>query len=187
MTSEFKDKLMNADAAESPARLQYQQNLAAMLESPLNPGRKAGLIFGTIVGVGTALLCAGLAIRHRHAPAILPAGLSIGVIFGIAIAIVAGRILLRGTYRHRGDSTTQAGLIWVFTVLLTTMLMLMEGFYSQTSVRLTVFGIVFLIGAAVLLLRTVIEQAELRTREKLLEMQYELAELKEAMRAARGK
>ena len=37
-------------------------------------------------------------------------------------------------------------------------------------------------GAAVMLLRTVIEQAELRTREKLLEIQYELAELKEAMK-----
>jgi hypothetical protein len=33
----------------------------------------------------------------------------------------------------------------------------------------------------VLLLRTVIEQAELQTRQKLLEIQYEMAELKEAM------
>jgi len=182
MDSEFKDKLMNADAAESPARLEYERKLAAMLESPLNGSRKAGLVFGTIVGIGTAVLCAVLMIRFRHAPAILPAGLAIGAIFGIAVAIVAGRILLRGTYRHRGDTVTQANVIWVFTVMLTTMLMLMEGLYSKTSVRLTVFGIVFLIGAAVMLLRTVIEQSELRTREKLLEMQYEMAELKEAMR-----
>jgi hypothetical protein len=70
----------------------------------------------------------------------------------------------------------------VLTVLLTMMLMLMEGFYSRTSVRMTLLGLVFLVGAGVLLLRTVVEQSELKTREKLLELQYEMAELKEAMR-----
>jgi hypothetical protein len=55
-----------------------------------------------------------------------------------------------------------------------------DGLYPQDGVRLTVFGIVLLIGASVLLLRTVIEQAELRTRERLLELQYNMAELREA-------
>jgi len=36
------------------------------------------------------------------------------------------------------------------------------------------------IGASVILLRTVAEQSELRTREKLLEIQLDVAELKEA-------
>ena len=44
----------------------------------------------------------------------------------------------------------------------------------------TILGLVFLIGASVLLLRTVIEQSELRTREKLLELQYDMAEFKES-------
>jgi hypothetical protein len=47
---------------------------------------------------------------------------------------------------------------------------------------MTLLGLVFLVGAGVLLLRTVVEQSELKTREKLLELQYEMAELKEAMR-----
>ena len=184
---QFKDKLMAADAQSQSRRAQYEKQLADMLEGPLEWYRRTGLIFGMLINIGVAILTAVLAVRFRHAPAIVPTGLAAGAVFGTAGAIITGRILLRGTYRHRQDSNTQAGLIWVFTVLIVTLFMLMDGFYSKTGSRLTIFGLVFLVSAAVMLLRTVIEQSELRTRQKLLEIQYEMAEMKEMIAASERK
>jgi hypothetical protein len=178
---QFKDKLLAADTQKQSSRTQYERELAGMLESPLEWYRRAGLVFGTLTSIGVVILSAVLAARHRDGPGILLAGLAVGAAFGIAGAIMAGRILLRGSYRHRQDSTAQANLIWVFTVLMVTLFMLMDGFYPKSGSRMTIFGLVFLVGAAVLLLRTVIEQSELRTREKLLEIQYEMAEMKEML------
>jgi hypothetical protein len=105
--------------------------------------------------------------------------MAIGVVFGLAGLGLLGRILLRGTYRHDRDSTQQAGLIWVFVVLLVTIFMVAGGLGSIQGVGLIVCGIVFLIGAGVMLLRTVVEQSELRTREKLLELELRLAKINE--------
>ena len=183
MTREFKNKLMAADLVDSSPRAIYERKVSEMLEAPLQGPRKAGPIFATGVCLFTFVLCVANAIRFRHGPTVVLAGMALGVVFGVIGAILALRILIRGTYRQR-DNAAQAGLIWVFTVLLVTLFMIGEGLASRDSVRMTVWGIVFLISAAVMLLRTVIEQAELRTREKLLEIQYELAELKESMRRA---
>lgn len=181
MNSEFKDNLMKRDADNQSARARYEKSLAGMLESPLQWWRKAGLILGMLVSVGTLVLCAVLAIHFRHGPAVLLQGFAIGGIFGIAGAIITGRILLRGTYHRRRDSVAQASLIWVFTVLMEVVFMEMDGLYPKSGGRMTLFGLVFFIGGAVLLLRTVIEQSELRTREKLLEVQLDVAEMKDAM------
>ena len=42
-----------------------------------------------------------------------------------------------------------------------------------------VYGFLFLLPASVIVLRTVVEQSELRTRERLLELEYKLAQLAE--------
>lgn len=185
MSNEFKSKLIASDSPNPALRAEYEQKLNAMLESPLNPARKAGLLFGVVVGIGTAILGAVLLARFHNGPAAMVGGFVVGIVFGLAIAVVAGRILLRGTYRHRHDSAAQTGVIWVFIVLLTTLFMMLDGLHPHDPPRLTIFGLVFLVGAAAMLLRTVIEQAELRTREKLLEIQYEMAEMREAMSKAR--
>jgi len=181
MSQEFRDKLIGAETENQSARAEYEKRLAAMLEGPLEWPRRAGLMFAALVSVATVVLSAVLAVRFRHGPAVMLEGFALGGAFGIVGAIIAGRILWRGTYRHRRDSTAQANLIWIFVVLLEVIFMEADGLYPQDGLRMTVFGMVFLIGAAVMLLRTVIEQSELRTREKLLETQYEIAELKESL------
>lgn len=84
------------------------------------------------------------------------------------------------------DSAAQAGLIWVFIVLLVTIFMVAGGISSIQGVGLTVDGIVFLIGTGLMLLRSVIERSELRTREKLLEVQYESALIRESLPNKQG-
>lgn len=181
MNSEFKDNLMKSEADNSSARARYEKALAGLIESPLEWPRKAGLIFGLVVSIATVVISAILAIRFRTGPAVMLEGFALGGAFGIVGAVIIGRILLRGTYHRRRDSVAQANLIWVFVVLMEVVFMEMDGLYPKSGGRMTLFGLVFLIGGAVLLLRTVIEQSELRTREKVLEVQFDLAEIKEAI------
>lgn len=184
MSQEFRDKLIGAEPENPHLRAEYEKRMAAMLEGPLQWPRRAGLLFATLVSVAAAVLCAVLAVRFRHGPAVVLEGMAVGAAFGIVGAFIAVRILLRGVYHRRRDSVAQANLIWIFIVLLQITFMEADALYPRDGVRMTVFGLVFLIFAAVLLLRTVVEQCELRTREKLLEMQYELAGLRESLAKA---
>ena len=179
MNSEFKDNLMKSETENSSARARYEKTLAGLMESPLEWPRKAGLVFALLVSIGTVVLSAILAIRFHNGPAVMFEGFALGGVFGIVGAVITGRILLRGAYHRRRDSVAQANLIWGFTVLMEVVFMEMDGLYPKSAGRMTIFGLVFLIGGAVLLLRTVIEQSELRTREKLLEVQFDVAEMKE--------
>ena len=51
-----------------------------------------------------------------------------------------------------------------------------------TGLRMILSGLVFLVAGAVFLLQNTIAQAELKSREKLLEIEYRLAELTEALK-----
>lgn len=177
MNHEIRDKLLDAEPQDPALRAEYERRLSAMLETPLTLPRKTGLTFGTIVSLATAVIAGVLAVRLRHFSAAAAGGLAICGLISLGAALVTGRILVRGTYRHDRDSSSQAGLIWVFVVIMVTTFMLVGGIDSIRGVGLTVVGIVFLIGAAVMLLRTVIEQSELRTREKLLELELRLTKI----------
>lgn len=181
MNNELRNELLDAEPEDAALRGDYERRLAAMFEMPLTWYRKAGLIFGIVVSAATAATAGVLAVRLRHERLALVATLGVGSVLAVVGAVLAGRILARGTYRRDRDSITQAGFIWVFTILMVTGFMLTGGIDSIRGVGMTVFGIVFLIGAAVLLLRTVVEQSELRTREKLLEMELRLTRISDEL------
>jgi hypothetical protein len=179
MNEKLRDKLIGAEAEDPALRAEYERRLQAMLETPLTTSRKMGSIFALVACAATVVLSAAVAFRFRNGPPVVLEGMALGALFGLAGLVLIGRMLLRGTFRHDLDSSRQAGLIWVFVVLLVTLFMVAGGISSIQGVGLTVIGIVFLIGAGVMLLRTVVEQSELRTREKLLELELRLAKISE--------
>ena len=156
-----------------------------MIETPLTWYRRTGIIFAMTACAATVVIAAVIAIRYRQGPASVLEAMALGGVFGLAGLVILGRILLRGKYRRDRDSSAQAGLIWVFVVLLTTVFIAAGGVSTIQGVGLTVIGIVFLIGAGVMLLRTVIEQSELRTHEKLLELELRLAQIGEELARTR--
>jgi predicted membrane channel-forming protein YqfA (hemolysin III family) len=76
-------------------------------------------------------------------------------------------------------------MVWGLAVLAVIMFSVMSLFVPDRIVGLwmMIFGLIVLVVGAVFLVRHGIAQSELRTREKLLEIEYRLAELAETAKS----
>jgi hypothetical protein len=102
---------------------------------------------------------------------------AVGLLFAAAWVAYALRILRRGTYHRKTDSTTAANMAWIFSIVTAVAFALL----TPNKDPFLLFGFLFLLPAAVILLRTVTEQSELRTQERLLELEYKLTRLSETL------
>jgi hypothetical protein len=166
---------------ETPAlRADYQRKVNAMLEVPLSRARRLSLVLVLAGAVASAALLAALLLTET-VPGHVRLAFAVGIAFALAWAMYSARILRRGVYRRTSDSTAAAGMAFGFTMATAV------GFALAMGRRLDpflMFGFLFVLPAAVILLRTVVEQAELRTHERILELEYRLARLSEGL--ARG-
>lgn len=169
-----RERLLAQDAENPALRADYERKLNAMLEVPLSRTRRVSLALVAVGAVATAGLVVSLLLTESM-PWRARSGLGAGVAFAAAWTVYAVRILRRGTYRRKADSTTAAGMAYLFTLVMAVLFALLQ---KDPDPFVTVCFL-FLLPAAVILLRTVVEQAELRTQERLLELEYRLARLGE--------
>jgi hypothetical protein len=182
MTDSLRDKLIAAEPQTQALRAEHERKVRAMMEKTLSVPNRIGFLFGTLASVGGAAGAAIILLRvWRHLPLAAIGGLAAGAILSLVAAALAARILVRGRLDRDRDTNALAGVIWAFTVILVVSFTLTGGMDNIRGVGMTVMGVVFLIGAAVVLLRTVIERSELHTREKLLELELRLAEISERL------
>src|SRR5439155_26198394 len=101
-----------------------------------------------------------------------------GVVFALAWFGVTVSVLRRGAVRLRTHPAALAALAWTFAVLLETcFLVLAPQFPDRFHAMLAlVCGLVLLIGAGVMMVCTCVQQAELRTQESILRLEYRLTE-----------
>jgi hypothetical protein len=165
---------------ETPAlRADYERKLNAMLETPLSVTRRTSTIAVLVAAAAMAVLFAAL-LATESVPWRTRGAFAVGLVFAAAWVAYAVRILRRGTYHRRTDSTTAANMTWAFCVVTAVAFALL----SPNKDPFVIFGFLFLLPAAVILLRTVTEQSELRTQERLLELEYKLARLSETLEKA---
>ncbi len=182
MNPEFRDRLLKMEPLTPALKERYEQEIHAMLEKQLTG-------IGRWVWLGSAILGLGFTLLFGTSAIMLPGGFPIwgrvgfalGALFGIGWAILGIKVFRRGSLDLKLDSKVATGLTWGFVVMLVTLFMVVAP-DSIVGLRMIISGLVFLVIGVVFLLRHVIEQAELKTREKLLEIEYRLAELSETMR-----
>ena len=182
---DFRDELLKKERVTPSLKERHEQEIQAMIEKQLTgPGR---LVWGVAAVVGLAF-AAGFGIMAILLPEGTPwqarAGLAAGVPFGIGWAYLGFKILRRGAINLKVDAGISAGLAWALPVFLVTVFMVWAP-DSITGLRMILSGLVFLVMGAMFLLRNIIEQSELRATEKLLEIEYRLAELTEAVKIQR--
>lgn len=180
----FRDRLLQAEQVSPAHKEKYDKEVREMLEQKLTGARRLAYIGSAAIGIGFALLFGTLAI-------IVPKGFPIagrfifamGAIFGLAWAVFAGGIVRKGVINLKTDPTAMAGMSWGLCVIVVTVLMLAQRDFPDpiTGVSALVIGLIFLVMAAVFMIFNRIDQAGLKTREKLLEIEYRLADLAEEM------
>lgn len=178
----LRDRLLAADPAAPTAR--YRRQLDDLLRGKLSALQKAALVATTAFTLAASAWFTWLA--ARPAPP-LPAAARGGFVFGAACCLVwavyAMKTLRAGVFNRRRHVAVFLGIAAVVS-LGTGILLIVLGLGQPDVLRVVragFMGIVCLIGAAQYLLQNVIEQSELRTRERLLELQLQVAELKESL------
>jgi len=175
------DRLLAVEPLSSNAKQQLQQELHIMFVRELTITRRVAFGIVAMVALISAAVCGSLALTEPNLPTLARIGLSVGTLFGLAWAAVSARICWRGVLDAKLDSRRIAAMVWVFTVLMM-VFFLMVGMLAKDrllGLMMIANGLAFLIGAGVYWLTYRIEQAELNTREKLLQIELRLAELSE--------
>jgi len=185
MNDSFRERLLRLEQVTPALKERYDKEVQAMLEKRITGTGRWVWLGSTVMSVVFAVLLGTLTII---APAEVPLpariGPAVGALFSVGFAILGLRVFRRGSIDMKFDTAVYNGMIWVFVVLMAIMFMVMSLLVPDRIVGLwmIIFALVFLVVGAVFLIRHVIEQSELRTREKLLEIEYRLAELAEAMK-----
>jgi MFS family permease len=185
---EFRERLLESQSFDPALREHYQRKVQAMWERQLTTSKR-------ILFHAEAVVCGAMAVAFAAAAILAPkvfpplgrVAFAVGALFSVAFAVAILRIARRGTMDLKRDPMRLTNLSWGVVVIAITLFMLVGGFLPDRDrtigIQMVVNGIVFLIGAGFALLRTVVEQLQLKTQEKLLEIEYRLAELSEQMKS----
>ena len=174
----LRDRLLAAEPASDALRAEYERKLIAMLEKRLSTPKRIWLGLLAAFAGAAALLLTELQISDPLKP-LVRVGLGLGIVFSLTWAAFLGRMAWRGTMRLKADATIYANIVWGF-VLVTAVFFAV---IAKDRDPFLIYCFLFLLPASVVVLRTVIEQSELRTRERLLELEYKLAQLAEGTKA----
>lgn len=174
-------RLLAIEPLPPASRQQLEQELSAMFQRELSTPRRFFFGFVAIGGVISGLVCATLALTEPELPPLPRTAVAIGSLFGVAWAVVAARIGWRGALDLKADARRIAVMAWTFTVLMMTFFLIagMSARDPVQGVRMIVGGLPLLIGAGVYWLNYRIENAELNSQEKLLQLELRLATLSE--------
>ena len=93
-------------------------------------------------------------------------GFCAGVVFGLAFGSLSGWIAWSGRIHLKSQPPAMAGMSWVIVIVMATLVLVFAP-DSIVGVRMIVSILPFLVMAAVFMLASCTEQAELRTKETL--------------------
>lgn len=178
----FRDELLDMEKANTHYKEKYEKEIKQMFEQKLTGLQRWGQVLGLAMGLGFFVLFGALAIIvPKEFPLWARSIWILGAVFGLVLAGLSVWILKKGTVNLKTDNMAAAGLGWGFIVIIATIVLVYSGDLPEpiTGVRMLVSILIFEVMAAVGLLKAIIQRSEVNTREKLLEIEYRLAELAE--------
>lgn len=181
---EFRDRLLEMEQITPALKDKYQKETQAMFEKKLTVFGKFAWIGSGILGIVFVVLFGTVAIwAPKEFPVLGRMVFILGAVFGLAWAGLCASILKRGSFDRMSHSKAAAGMGWGITIIVMTWAMLFAGKHpdSLSGIRAICVGLAFLVMAAVFMITSRIQQSELRTREKLLEIELRMAELAETL------
>ena len=171
----LRERLLSIEKS-SPTE-KYRKEMTELHERRLSPTQKAILALVTISALAAAVFMGWLAaIPPRPLPIVSRFGLGFWAIGCLVASVLASGVAKRGVMKRRFDPNRIVAFIYVSLVVFAITMLALMGQVPDVgkrvvmgSVALFVFGI-----GSVFLITNRLEQMELRTREKLLEIELEL-------------
>ena len=181
--NEFREQLIGAERLTPAYRERYERQVGEMVQQRLTGPSKWGYL-------GMGVLCLGLAVTFSTAAVIAPKefpllgriGFIAGAVFGLGFAGYMLTLVRRGSVNLKSDPMAMAGMAWGLVVIMMTIALLTRGDVGDSMV---LRGLPFVLYAALCLITARMQQAEVRMQERLLEIEYHLAELAEEVSANR--
>jgi hypothetical protein len=172
----FRRQLLAADE-ESPAlRAEYNRRIKTMFEVKVSPAKKAWFTLLLIFCLASGCAAISLVVTETLPPA-ARVGLMLGAAFSAAWAFYLFRIVRRGTLRRQIDPPAAAGMGFVFSLAMC----IVFAVSGMDAAKVVLMAVLFLFPAGLMLIRTVVEQAEMRTHERILELEYKISRLDEKL------
>ena len=179
---ELRDKLLSAEKADISHKEKYKKELSMLLEDKMPSWQK-------IVGIIFAILISGQTFYFGYRLFMSgPRGIFPQIIDGLAVLFTgfcAGYLLWVATRKTINKKTQPLAAVKVhFVFALTFMIVILwHSMYLKSNLIVAVFivlcGLFAMLMASVGLIYYQIKQSEIRTREKLLEIEYQVAGLLE--------
>ena len=179
---DFRERLLEAEQLSLTLKEKYEKEVQAMLEEKLTGVGRGIFIFWAVFGIGLGVVFGIAAVlAPKDFPILARIGFVSGAIFGLAFGGLMGWIARKGIFKVKVHSMAVAGMAWVFVIIMLTLFMVMGGKHpdSVRSVFMVVCGLVYLVVVVLIMILGRISYSELKTREKLLEIEYRLAQIAE--------
>ena len=178
----FRDRLLELEPVTPALKDRYEKEIQAMFNKPLTGVRRWSWFVGAVGSAGLAVVIGAVALlAPNEFPVYARITFVIGVLFAIAWTVLGLRVFKRGSINLKTDTAMYYGMAWALPVIMLTLFMMFAP-NDLVGLRMITNGIVFLIMGAAFLLRGVVERSELQTREKLLEIEYRIAEIEELVK-----
>jgi len=183
---DLSERLLRCEIETPALREKYEKEVQAMFEKRLGPAQRWMWVFWTLFGLAQAIVFSWAAVASfGQLPGWGTLIFAIGVPFALATAGLSAWIAYTGRLLLKTHPPAIAGLMWVLIVILVTIFMVAAP-DSIVGLRMLLSGLIFLVMVAVFMLAGRTEQAELRTKEKLLEIEYRLADLSDRIGQSHG-
>ena len=177
----FRDNLIDQETPNLTLKQQYERKVQEMIEKKLTLPMKIGHILGLCLGLFFLITFGTIAIiLPKELPPFVRFGFGLGALFGLLFVIMEIMILKKGSFNVIKDEMAFAGVSWGFIIIMSTFILVFGDQFPDPT-RSLVSMLFFLIPAAAFLLRALILGSEARTQEKLLEIEYRIAELTETI------
>jgi hypothetical protein len=179
---DFRNRLLQAEQPDPAYMAKYEEEIKSMIEKKLTTSLKWAWAGSVALGLVFTVLFGGVAIMSSALSMLARVGFAAGAVFGLLWAGMAISILRKGVINLKSHGTAVAGGIWGVTIIIVTLALLMSGQVADPikGVKMIVGVLVFMVMAATFMILNHVDQAELKTREKLLEIEYRLAEMSDS-------
>lgn len=189
----FRDELLDMEKPSLGSKEEYERQVQAMVEKKVDYFWR--VVFGALAGVGllVALPFAEVALSRgggflgffAHAVTIL------GLAVALAWAVLTGWVAIRGKLNLRTGPARMAALgialgffcvvLFLFVYIIPIMREAPTDWRSIFGIQLSLIGFSFLVIVGLCVVLSVLYRTQFKTREKLLEIEYRIAELAEKM------